>query len=61
MIRDLALALLNDDHGINAGAWRLLREMLRATGVCGDIISAVKAQDDRYFLAPADVIMLSGR
>lgn len=49
-MRELALALLDDDSGINEKAWFLLRKALNDEGNNADIISAVKCQDGRYYL-----------
>lgn len=50
MIRTLAFRLLEDDHGINEYAWRVLCNLLEKEGGNEDIIFAVKAQDSRWFL-----------
>lgn len=51
-MRSLALALLDDDQGINLQAWKILRDILEDEGDT-DIIEAVKIQDDRVYL-PSD-------
>ena len=48
-MRALALALLDDEYGINADAWELLEQALEADNDY-DIIKAVKVQDGRWYL-----------
>ena len=48
-MRKLAIALLDDDDGINSDAWDILRLILIGEGH-DDIIDAVKAQDGRFYL-----------
>lgn len=49
-IRELAIALLNDDHGVNAQAYELLADLLAQDGGSEDILQAVEATDDRVYL-----------
>lgn len=51
-LRQMAIEVLNDDHGISQDAWLPLFELLE--GNHDDIIQAVEAQDGRLFL-PEDV------
>lgn len=51
-MRKLAIALLDDDHGIGETAWTLLREALTEEGGNDDILDAVDAVDGRFFLPP---------
>lgn len=48
-LRQLALALLDDDYGITEKAWNLLHHLLAEAGYT-DIIAAVREQDGRYYL-----------
>lgn len=48
-MRELALALLDDDHGINATAWSMLRDLL-IDDEQNDIIDAIKCQDNRVYI-----------
>lgn len=48
-IRNLAIALLNDDNGINEVAWDLLWEQLIDHN-CIDITASVECTDGRYYL-----------
>ncbi len=50
MIRDLALALLDDDDGISEEAYTILQEMLAETGN-GDIMDAVESTEGRFFIS----------
>lgn len=51
MIRGLAIALLDDDHGISMKAWEILIQMLSLSQNHQDIINAVEIQDDRVYLS----------
>jgi hypothetical protein len=48
-IRNLAIKLLDDGHGINSEAWGALQELLHISG-CDDVIEAVDSIDGRYYL-----------
>lgn len=48
-IRDLALALLDDAHGISANAFDLINPLLEDSGNT-DIVNAVQIAKDRAFL-----------
>ena len=52
-LRNFALALLDDEHGINGEAWDSLSDML-IDDEQEDIVDATKATEGRYFL-PEDV------
>jgi hypothetical protein len=52
-IRELALALLNDEYGVSERACGLLLAAMKAAGNCADIVVAVEAADGRFYL-PAD-------
>lgn len=54
-MRKLAIALLDDDHGIGETAWTLLREALTEEGGNDDILDAVDAVDGRFFLPPFQI------
>ena len=50
-MRELAIALLDDDHGINANAWQMLSAALKEEGGNDDILNAVDATGmDRFYL-----------
>jgi hypothetical protein len=49
LVHDVAVALLDDDHGINSLAYGYLRELLIATSN-DEIIQHVDATDDRFYL-----------
>lgn len=49
-MRELAIALLDDEHGISTNAWKMLSAVLEEEGNNEDILNAVKAQDGRFFL-----------
>ena len=59
MIRDLALALLDDDEGIPSEAWEILQEMLAETGN-DDIIGCVDSCEGRFFISEDDRDILEG-
>ena len=48
-MRELALALLNDEHGVNKVAWKILIDLL-VKEKHKDILNAVKVQDERWYL-----------
>lgn len=48
-IRDLAIAVLDDDNGIPSTAWELLEPLLRVNQDF-DILQAVRATDNRWYL-----------
>jgi hypothetical protein len=48
-LRELAIALLNDDMGVSEKAWTILRAALEDAEM-EDIIKAVDASDNRYYL-----------
>jgi len=55
LARKLAIAVLDDEHGISEAAFYLLQEAcecgpLEHESYCGDIFRAVSAQDGRFFL-----------
>jgi hypothetical protein len=52
-IRKLAILLLDDENGINEAAYNELATQLAAEGH-NDILNAVTAQDDRYYLGEDD-------
>lgn len=49
-MRELAIALLDDSHGIHNRAWPLLRDLMIEDGKCNDIINSVKFVENRVFL-----------
>ena len=53
-LRNFAIDLLDDDHGINRTAWETLSDMLYDADE-NDIVDAVSAQDGRFYL-PEDVV-----
>jgi hypothetical protein len=59
MIRDLALALLDDDNGISEEAWAILQEMLEESGN-GDIMDAIDSAEGRFFISEDDRDILEG-
>ena len=48
--RNLALDLLDDEHGVNKQAWKTLADMLDDEG-CSDIVEAIAAKGGRFRLA----------
>lgn len=48
-LRNLALAILDDEHGINSQAWETLADMLDDDGQ-SDIVEAVRATEGRFYL-----------
>ena len=48
-MRELAIALLNDEHGINNTAWKIISDFLYELG-SHDILDAVKCTEERYYL-----------
>ena len=48
-LRNLAIDLLDDEHGINSQAWKILADMLYDTDAI-DILDAVEATDGRYYI-----------
>lgn len=48
-IRDLAINLLDDEHGINADAYETLKNADKNLD-CTDIFAAVDSANGRYFL-----------
>lgn len=46
-MRQLALALLNDDHGISEEAWEILRGFLADHQ---DVLNAVRSCDGRFYI-----------
>lgn len=57
-MRELAITLLNDDHGINVNAWHILRDLLIEEGH-EDIVDAVKATEGRFYLTETAVEKIS--
>lgn len=53
-LRNFAIALLDDEHGINSEAWDSLRDMLD-DNEDNDILDAVKCTEGRYYL-PLEII-----
>jgi len=49
-LRQLAIALLNDDEGINWGAFEILSAMLQEQKDCQDILDAIRVTDERVYL-----------
>ncbi len=49
-VRNLALDLLDDEHGINRQAYKSLADWLDDEG-CSDIVDAVDACEGRYYIA----------
>lgn len=49
-MRQLAIALLDDEYGINAEAWRMLSAALEDEGGNDDILCAVRSADGRFYL-----------
>jgi hypothetical protein len=56
-IRDLALALLDDEDGINSTGFDILSDLLKDTGN-DDILNSVNAIDGRYFVGEDDAEIL---
>ena len=56
-IRDLALALLDDEDGINEDAYNLLAALLHESGN-QDILDAVEANHNRYWIGEGDAEVL---
>ena len=55
-IREFAIALLDDEQGINENSWYMLEEILRNDPCANDdIIDFVKATEGRFYL-PEDAI-----
>jgi len=54
-IRKLAIALLDDNEGINERAWNILQELLEESNQNQDLIGAVKSTDGRFYI-PATTI-----
>lgn len=52
-IRQMALALLSDEHGISSEAYDILHPMLSAAEG-DDILGRVKAIDGRWYLSPEE-------
>jgi hypothetical protein len=48
-LRNFALALLDDEQGINSEAWDTLRDLLYDDEQ-NDIVEAVQSQDGRFYL-----------
>jgi len=48
-MRELAILLLDDDYGINWGAWQMLSSVLDEEN-CDDIVVAVGESDGRFYL-----------
>ena len=59
-IRLLAILLLDDQDGINEEAFNHLSSMLHETGN-QDILDAVEANDDRYWIGEDDAAILKER
>lgn len=51
-LRTLALAILNDEQGINSKAFYILESLLRSSGDV-DILDAVKCDNDRFYISEA--------
>ncbi len=49
-MRELAITLLEDEHGINSHAWQLQRDCFLDEDENADIFNAVKAIDGRWYL-----------
>lgn len=49
LIRETAIAILDDDYGVNGDAWVCLYSLLRANGDF-DVINRVDATDGRFYL-----------
>ena len=49
-MRELAIALLEDEQGINSHAWDVLSMLLEADDGNDDIFNAVKATEGRWYL-----------
>ena len=49
-IREVAVEVLDDGHGISERAWYALRAYLEEQGGCEDIIDAVDMQCGRVYL-----------
>ena len=61
-IRNLAIALLDDDNGISESAWNLLAVLLKKEGAHNeDILNMVEATDGRFYLPESAVFALKGR
>ena len=50
-IRKLAIALLNDNWGINEDAWTQLRTLLESEGGNADLINSVQSDEGRFYLS----------
>ena len=48
-LHQLALALLDDDHGINEKAWQILCTIL-IDNDCGSILNQVRGTEGRYYI-----------
>lgn len=59
-IRSLALALLDDSHGIGIDAYDIVEKALKESGN-DDIVEKVHRADDRFFLLEADAEELSAK
>lgn len=59
-IRQLAIALLDDDEGISLDAWELLADALEEEGNNDDLINAVAGCDDRVYL-PSEWVSYKGK
>ena len=58
-MRELALALLNDDTGISVEAWLMLREKLEPENY--DIVEAVRFCEGRAFIPLCNLKMLKSQ
>ena len=58
-LRKLAVQLLDDDDGINESAWDTLSEALEENGEL-DILQAVDAADERFYLPEGRAARLLG-
>lgn len=56
-VRNLALDLLDDEHGVSGKAWKNMIDWLDDEG-CSDIIDAVDACEGRFYLTEENAAML---
>lgn len=49
-MRELIIALLDDSHGVNKRAWKILNDIMLDDTSLHDIFVAVKANENRWYL-----------
>jgi hypothetical protein len=59
-LRNLAIAMLNDQHGINKSTYHILVALLEEDGQT-DILEAVRTAFQRFYLPDEDAIQLALR